>query len=201
MSHQHEDGVDDLDSQVIRLRELQPNWDSYGGAVPSEAAIAAAVKVLQSSGTLVPCSDGGVQIDWPTAEMTFRPDGSQEFDDVCAAAFKELADRHKAIFGREIAEERFVQDEEWGGPAHDDSHDETDWIPIIAKFLRRAEVAANFIGVGPENQIQFSGGDPRKAFERRMIQIAALAVAAVKASRHRSVSNHAETARSGVVKP
>ena len=99
-----------------------------------------------SSGTLVPCSDGGVQIDWPTAEMTFRPDGSQEFDDVCAAAFKELADRHKAIFGREIAEERSIQDEEWGGPAHDDSHDETDWIPIIAKFLRRADVAANFIG-------------------------------------------------------
>jgi hypothetical protein len=62
------------------LRALKPNWDGDGGLPISEAAIVAAGKVLESKGQLTPCSDGGVQIDWPNAELKFLPSGEQDFD-------------------------------------------------------------------------------------------------------------------------
>jgi hypothetical protein len=59
------------DLTADRLRSLAPNWDSYGAKAVSEPAIAAALKVLESTGQLTPCSDGGVQIDWPGGEISF----------------------------------------------------------------------------------------------------------------------------------
>lgn len=62
----------------------------------------------------------------------------------------------------EIAEERRRQDSKWGGPAHDDTHTLLDWWSFMQMRM-----------VG----LAYPGG---KADERRdLIQIAALAVAAV----------------------
>ena len=57
-----------------QLRSLKPGWDSYGGKPITEEAIAA-VDTL----AVVPCSNGGVQIEmhrdgWDF-EVYFGPDG------------------------------------------------------------------------------------------------------------------------------
>lgn len=72
---------------IQELAVLPANWDSYGAPPPTREALLAAENVLQSKATLVPRSNGGVQIDWPGgSEISFNPDGSQEFDDVAVAA-------------------------------------------------------------------------------------------------------------------
>ena len=58
----------------------------------------------------------------------------------------------------EIKTERKVQDEQWGGPKHDDMHSPNDWIVYIVKQLGKASSSV---------------------FRYQMIKIAALAVAAV----------------------
>jgi hypothetical protein len=68
----------------------------------------------------------------------------------------------------EIVRERDSQDEEWGGPDHDDSHDRADWVRFIEKQCRLAQTAAS---------------RPLDDYESRMVKIAALAVAAVESSR------------------
>ncbi len=74
---------------------------------------------------------------------------------------------------RQILDERCAQDREWGGPDHDDNHYPGDWLNLIERQVRRAW--------------------PVDAFEyrrRRLVKIAALAVAAMdsfdrtKADRH-----------------
>lgn len=64
----------------------------------------------------------------------------------------------------EIAEERHQQDTKWGGAAHDDQHDEDDWIEFIEKHARRAAPGLGF---------------DRQLFRRQMVRVAALAVAAI----------------------
>jgi len=60
----------------------------------------------------------------------------------------------------EIKHERLQQDRQWGGPVHDDkTHDSLDWLELI-----RDRVTI--------------GGDPR-TYRKRMVQVAALAVAAL----------------------
>lgn len=66
--------------RIQELAVLPVNWDSYGAHAPSIPALLAAEKVLHSKATVVPRSNGGVQIDWPCgSEISFNPDGSQEF--------------------------------------------------------------------------------------------------------------------------
>ena len=60
----------------------------------------------------------------------------------------------------EIRDERKRQDEQWGGPNHDDKHHPGQWLEYIKKFWDKAN-------------------NPRDNFRHRMIQVAALAVAAV----------------------
>ena len=64
-----------------RLRRLPPNWDTYGGAPPAEAALQAARCWLDCI-AWVPCSDGGVQLEWRQQgrehEIKFMPDGTVE---------------------------------------------------------------------------------------------------------------------------
>ncbi len=70
-----------IQKQMDKLRQLKPNWDGEGSPIISEAAIIAAANVLRHMGQLTPCSDGGVQIDWSNfVEMTFGPDGKQDFE-------------------------------------------------------------------------------------------------------------------------
>jgi hypothetical protein len=68
----------------------------------------------------------------------------------------------------EVRAERAAQDAKWGGPEHDDAHDADDWLDYIA---RKGESAMELVGEGSARN--------DTAFRRRMIQIAALAVACV----------------------
>lgn len=60
----------------------------------------------------------------------------------------------------EIKRERVRQDAQWGGPAHDDTHDQTDWESYI------------------EKQTMLADHNP-SSHRERMIKVAALAVAAI----------------------
>lgn len=71
----------------------------------------------------------------------------------------------------EIAAERARQDRKWGGPAHDDSHDRSDFNRFVRDHLDDARLSVNY-------------GD-LDAWRVEMIQIAALAVAAVEMSDRR----------------
>jgi hypothetical protein len=63
----------------------------------------------------------------------------------------------------EVLAERKRQDLAWGGPSHDDDHENNTWVALIARHLGRA--------------VTFTKLDPQ--FRRKMITVAALAVAAV----------------------
>ena len=58
----------------------------------------------------------------------------------------------------EIAKERRLQDEQWGGPMHDDQHPWADWLGFIQKQVKSA--------TSPD-------------FRERMVKVAALAIAAI----------------------
>ena len=61
----------------------------------------------------------------------------------------------------EIVEERHKQDAQWGGPDHDDSHDDVDWIRYI------------------EYQLSSISAYPDPITRERYLKVAALAVAAI----------------------
>lgn len=69
----------------------------------------------------------------------------------------------------EVAEERLRQDDKWGGPEHDDGHTTADFVMLIRDYAGWARTMAGM-------------NSPEKA-ERRLIQVAALALAAVESSR------------------
>ena len=63
----------------------------------------------------------------------------------------------------EIAAERKKQDEKWGGPNHDDTHDSYDWIAYVTKHMGKAVL-------WPFDQ---------SIYRKQMVCVAALAVAAI----------------------
>jgi len=65
----------------------------------------------------------------------------------------------------EVANERARQDEKWGGPNHDDKHSTAEFAQWIEDYAGWARMMASM-------------NSPDKA-RRRLVQIAALAVAAV----------------------
>lgn len=73
-------------------------------------------------------------------------------------------DGQVGIFG-EILEERHRQDEQWGGPAHDDNHSAAEWICWIVKHVGKAVASAE--------------SKDGTALRHRLIVIAALVVAAI----------------------
>ncbi len=64
----------------------------------------------------------------------------------------------------EIMGERARQDEKWGGPEHDDLHNPEDWCNYIIDYATWAKQMAAYHSFDK--------------YRRRMIQVAALAVAA-----------------------
>ncbi len=56
--------------------------------------------------------------------------------DVEAAAW-ERGRKRSSIYA-EIERERIHQDEEWGGPEHDDAHSVRDWVTFIVAYLGKA---------------------------------------------------------------
>jgi hypothetical protein len=71
----------------------------------------------------------------------------------------------------EVRERRAEQDKQWGGPKHDDEHFPADWVRYIRKAARQA----------------MTREVPQEAegFEDYMLDVAALAVAAIESSRRK----------------
>lgn len=71
------------------------------------------------------------------------------------------------VFGalRDVQYERTRQDKKWGGPAYDDKHVPADWCDWIIAYATCAKTMASF--------------DFPEKYRKLMIQVAALAVAAV----------------------
>ena len=83
----------------------------------------------------------------------------------------------------EVAEERMRQDAKWGGARHDDEHSMAEFVQLIEDYAGWARTMAGM-------------KSPEKA-ERRLIQVAALALAAVESSRRKRAdiaSRHAAAA-------
>jgi len=70
----------------------------------------------------------------------------------------------------DVAVERHEQDRKWGGPAHDDEHSVLDWLD----FIRDKAAKAHGLPCKPPFNTA-----ARAEVRRRLIQIAALAVAGV----------------------
>lgn len=64
-----------------------------------------------------------------------------------------------------LAHERMRQDEKWGGPEHDDLHSTADFVQLVQDYAGWARVMS---GMGSADKAQ-----------RRMLQVAALALADV----------------------
>ena len=79
----------------------------------------------------------------------------------------------------EIAAERRRQDGKWGGPAHDDAHSTAEFVQFIEDYAGWARQMASM-------------NSPDKA-RRRLIQVAALAVAAVESMDRRSANNGSQS--------
>lgn len=75
----------------------------------------------------------------------------------------------------EVAAERARQDEKWGGAEHDDGHETAVFVQLIEDYAGWARVMAGM-------------NSPDKA-RRRLIQVAALAVAAVESIDRKEATN------------
>ena len=73
-----------------------------------------------------------------------------------------------SILGPETLARRVAQDEQWGGPAHDDTHSPEDWIIWISDFTNRA----------------FGSKDPLR-YEDKLFDVIALAISAIQSSRRK----------------
>lgn len=67
------------------LLALPENWNSYGAPRIEPNAVAKAVQVMQAlqrEPHVIPASDGGVQLEWPSVdvEITIAGDGSVVYD-------------------------------------------------------------------------------------------------------------------------
>lgn len=67
----------------------------------------------------------------------------------------------------DIEKERADQDAKWGGPDHDDTHTPSDWLDYLFKHSQMASRAKS---------------DPSE-YERQLVRIAALAIAALESHR------------------
>ncbi len=85
--------------------------------------------------------------------------------------------RFAAILGPEIEACRAAQDAKYGGPEHDDTHQRVDWLMIIEKFTQRADRNSE--------DRPYRSADPL-VYETALIDVAALAIAAVQSSRRKS---------------
>ncbi|MDA8230369.1 MAG: hypothetical protein M0006_03430 [Magnetospirillum sp.] len=65
-----------------------------------------------------------------------------------------------------VADHRYFQDMQWGGPAHDDGHTPIDWELIFGSHIRR---------------LTDYDGNPTEDYPARLLKIAAVAVAAYQA--------------------
>ncbi|MDA3873984.1 MAG: hypothetical protein PF795_08480 [Kiritimatiellae bacterium] len=83
----------------------------------------------------------------------------------------------------EVFQERKRQDLKWGGPEHDDRHTCTEFRLFILKKMNAAAEASVF--------------DDYEEIRRRLVQVAALAIAAVESMDRKGLINDKEHRQSG----
>jgi hypothetical protein len=92
------------------------------------------------------------------------------------------ADSPKRDFIEKILTERRRQDEQWGGPRHDDGHAYPDWL----RFIRGQLSGIMLIHGGKQREEEaLMNPDNLAKFEERMVKVAALAMAAVESTRRK----------------
>lgn len=105
-------------------------------------------------------------------------------DDTLLTQIRETLSRDERILF-DIADERRRQDEQWGGPDHDDTHRGVDWLRYIN---RQSTLASNETLSDDASEVV----DP-EGYRARLVKIAALAVAAIE-SHDRKLSPEAADA-------
>lgn len=77
------------DERLAHLATLQKDWDSYGADAPWPDALAVArrlVELFRHPPVIIPCSDGGVQLEWYMGgfeiEIAIQPRGQIGDDDI-----------------------------------------------------------------------------------------------------------------------
>lgn len=78
---------------------------------------------------------------------------------------------HFTTICREIQAERALQDAQWGGAAHDDTHDPASWCDFIEHQIHRAAATVS-------DRPTWTADDLR-LLRQRLIKIAALGIAGV----------------------
>jgi hypothetical protein len=148
-----------------------------------------------------------IEAEWRDAQNSGEPAAV----DVAALVAEVRRLRSGAVVMRDVSEERASQDGKWGGPGHDDMHAPADWLDYIhgkvmavpARFRSRGELRGEHpqpwapdaqerltkLAETPERWIASS----RVAYRRRLVQIAALAVAAIES--HDRIYHEDGTAR------
>lgn len=82
-----------------------------------------------------------------------------------------FGDNTTAVYG-DVLKKRKAQDEQWGGPDHDDTHEPLDWIGFITKQCQKAKAHSNTNDSGIWAVVQ------SEDYRERLINIAGLAIAA-----------------------
>ena len=81
----------------------------------------------------------------------------------------------------EIRAERAHQDDKWGGIEHDAQHWPADWLRVIEEHAHKALMDGDVFVVGPQYAPDF---------RQRMVEVAALAAAAIQAYDHKVARQH-----------
>ena len=94
--------------------------------------------------------------------------------DITARKYVTTSDSLARILG-EVEGRRAEQDTQWGGPEHDDRHAPMLWVRLIKKFADRAE----------QRRRHPCDGFDANQYESNLLDVAALAVAAIQSSRRK----------------
>jgi hypothetical protein len=87
---------------------------------------------------------------------------------------------------KEISALRLAQDAQHGGPEHDDTHTPIEWIGLIESYTHRAQYSWKETGDGGFGHLNLP------MYEGNLLQVAALAVAAIQSSRRKRAAQDSE---------
>jgi hypothetical protein len=69
--------------KLDNLRALKDDWDNDGALAPTEEAILLAEKIINAEPSVVPLTDGGVQVEWHCGadiEIAITPEGTMALE-------------------------------------------------------------------------------------------------------------------------
>lgn len=115
------------------------------------------------------------------AKSCMRCFARRVLDDCNDLSAADPADRYHVI--TEVLARCDAQDQQWGGPEHDDTHTPREWVQFICDFAQRAGQHA--YGAKPAVTADTCPPD-RSGYEDALIDVAALAISAILSSRRKS---------------